>query len=168
MITEDGNESILEEAQRLTHGTRNVDYGHPLDDYTRTAGIVSAMLAHKLMSPLTAHEMALVMVCVKLSREQNAPKRDNRTDGAGYFWVADQCLQEAKRRVVRGDTAEIQSAPALGSPADAAGLVYGPMKPLTFKDFPHAGEAPQIAKAAWLCQVDTCARPLGHFGECIP
>lgn len=98
MIIEDNEESILQEAHRLTHGDRNRDYGHPLDDYTRTAALISAMLAHKLKEPITAREMALAMVCVKLSREMNHPKRDNRTDGAGYFWVADQCEQEARRR----------------------------------------------------------------------
>lgn len=91
-------ESVLQEAHRLTHGPRRADYGHPLDDYTRTAALVSAMLAHKLKEPLTAHEMALAMVCVKLSREMNTPKRDNATDGAGYFWVAHACLEEAARR----------------------------------------------------------------------
>jgi hypothetical protein len=92
------SESILEEAHRLTHGPRNKDYGHPLDDYTRTAALVSAMLAHKLKAPITAHEMALAMCCVKLSREMNAPKRDNAVDLAGYAWVARECLEEAERR----------------------------------------------------------------------
>lgn len=92
------DESILQEAHRLTHGPRRADYGHPLDDYTRTAALVSAMLAHKLKEPLTAHEMALAMVCVKLSREMHTPKRDNATDGAGYFWVAHACLEETERR----------------------------------------------------------------------
>lgn len=91
-------ESILEEAHRLTHGPRLADYGHPLDDYSRTAAIVSAMLAHKLRAPITAHEMALAMCCVKLSREMNFQKRDNLTDLAGYAWVARECLDETARR----------------------------------------------------------------------
>ena len=91
-------ESILQEAHRLTHGDRQKAYGHPLDDYTRTAAMVSAMLAHKLKEPLAPHEMALVMVCVKLSRQINAPKRDNMVDGAGYCWVSQECLDEAERR----------------------------------------------------------------------
>lgn len=96
------SESILEEAQRLTHGPRQADYGHPLDDYTRTAALVSALLEHKLVSPLTAHEMALVMGCVKLSREMHSQKRDNLTDLAGYAWVAHACLEEAARRKSAG------------------------------------------------------------------
>jgi len=90
--------SILEEAHRLTHGPRGDDYGHPLDDYTQTAALLSALWASKLKEPLTAHEAALGMVCVKLSREVRKPKRDNAVDGAGYFWVAHACLEEAARR----------------------------------------------------------------------
>lgn len=97
-------ESILQEAHRLTHGPRRVDYGHPLDDYGRTAALFSALIAHKLKEPLTAHEMALGLVCVKLSREMNHPKRDNSVDGAGYFWVAHACLEEAARRANQSAT----------------------------------------------------------------
>lgn len=91
-------ESILQEAHRLTHGPRRADYGHPLDDYNRTAALVSALLAHKLKEPLTADEMALAMVCVKLSRQVHFKKRDNTVDGAGYFWVAQECIDETERR----------------------------------------------------------------------
>jgi hypothetical protein len=93
-----GTESILQEAQRLTHGDRNKDYGHPLDDYTRTAALVSALLAHKLTSPLTPSEAAMIQCCVKLSRQVHKPKRDNMVDLAGYAWVAQECLDEEKRR----------------------------------------------------------------------
>lgn len=95
------DESTLQEAHRLTHGTRQADYGHPLDDYTRTAALYSALMAHKLKEPLTPHDMALALVCVKLSREVNHPKRDNAVDGAGYFWVAHACLEEAERRAAQ-------------------------------------------------------------------
>lgn len=97
------SESILEEAQRLTHGPRQADYGHPFDDYMRTAALVNAMLSHKFFEPLTAHEMALIMCCVKLSREMNHPKRDNLTDLAGYAWVAQECQEETVRRAAAKD-----------------------------------------------------------------
>ena len=95
-LTDQDGESILQEAHRLTHGDRNASYGHPLDDYSRTAALVSALLAHKLTAPIAAPEMALVMCCVKLSRQMNTPKRDNLTDLAGYAWVAQECLDKAK------------------------------------------------------------------------
>lgn len=74
-------ETILEEAQRLVYGERNADYGHPRDDFARSAAMWSALLGHTI----TPHQVAMCMVAVKLSREVNRPKRDNRTDGAGYF-----------------------------------------------------------------------------------
>lgn len=94
----DAGESILQEAERITHGARQDSYGHPLDTYTRVAGLVSALLAHKLREPIDAHEMALVMCCVKLGREVLHPKRDNRVDLAGFAWAADRILHEAEQR----------------------------------------------------------------------
>jgi len=38
------------------------------------------------------------MVGLKISREVNKPKRDNRVDGAGYFETLDMVRQEADRR----------------------------------------------------------------------
>lgn len=81
--------SVLLEAQGLVHGDRNAAYGSPLSDYTRTAGMVSAMLAHKLKEPLTAEDCAMIMCCVKLSRQAHKPKPDNMVDLAGYA----ECIQ---------------------------------------------------------------------------
>lgn len=94
-------ESTLQEAHRLTHGPRRADYGHPLDDYTRTAGMVSALLAHKLKEPLLAEEVTMIMQCVKLSRHVNAPKRDNMVDEAGYAWATWEIKEERDRRGVK-------------------------------------------------------------------
>jgi hypothetical protein len=81
-VTDD--QSILLEAHGLVHGARQEAYGHPADDFGRTAQMFSAILG----IPVTAKQAALCMVAVKLSRECNAPKRDNLVDGAGYFEVA--------------------------------------------------------------------------------
>lgn len=94
-------ESTLQEAHRLTHGPRRSDYGHPLDDYTRTAGMVSALLAHKLKEPLTAEDITQIMQCVKMSRHANAPKRDNMVDAAGYAWATWEIKEERDRRSVK-------------------------------------------------------------------
>jgi hypothetical protein len=97
--------SVLVEAEGLVHGDRNAAYGHPLDDYTRTAGMVSAMLAHKLKEPLSAEDLGMVMCCVKLSRQQNKPKRDNMTDLAGYAECVQWMGDERERRAAAGEPA---------------------------------------------------------------
>jgi len=74
-------ETILEEAQRLVHGNRGADYGHPIDDYTRTGRMWGALLGIGDIDPRTC---CLMMASVKLSREVNKHKRDNLTDLAGY------------------------------------------------------------------------------------
>ena len=79
--TKTAKASILEEAQDLVHGDRGEDYGHPFEDFSKTALIWSAILGKKI----TPEQVALCMVGVKISREVNKPKRDNRIDGAGYF-----------------------------------------------------------------------------------
>ena len=93
------SESILEEAQRLVTGDRGGAYGHPLDDYTRTAALWSTLLAEKLRpgAKITPQDAIRCMCAVKLSRDVNAPKRDNRTDLAGYAL----CLQMADDEELR-------------------------------------------------------------------
>jgi hypothetical protein len=80
--------SVLVEAQGLVHGDRNVQYGPPASEYKRTAGMVNALLGHKLKEPLLPEEIAYIMGCVKLSRQIHRPKRDNMVDWAGYAEVA--------------------------------------------------------------------------------
>lgn len=77
--------SILPEAQKLVHGKRNEDYGHPYHDFSRTAKIWSAILDKEV----TPEQVALCMIGVKMSRECNKPKRDNRVDMAGYAEALD-------------------------------------------------------------------------------
>ena len=78
-------ESILHEAHTLVHGVRGEDYGHPYHDFSRTAKIWSAILG----VDVTPEQVALCMIGVKISRECNKPKRDNRVDIAGYAEALD-------------------------------------------------------------------------------
>lgn len=79
-------ETILEEAQRLVHGDRGADYGHPIEDYTRTGRMWGAILGLPDIDPRLC---ALMMAALKIGREVHKPKRDNRTDLAGYAECAD-------------------------------------------------------------------------------
>ena len=89
--------SILEEANRLVHGDRGGNYGHPFDDFTRTAAIVNPILAYKLKEPLIAEDVIKVLLAVKLSRETNLAAHDNRVDLAGYAEVVDTTRRERAR-----------------------------------------------------------------------
>jgi hypothetical protein len=85
------DESALQEAQRLVHGDRGAAYGHPIDDYTRTGRMWGAILGLPDIDPRIC---CLMMAAVKVSREVNAPKRDNRVDLAGYA----ECAQMVAER----------------------------------------------------------------------
>lgn len=75
------DENVLEEAGRIVGGDRGDDYGHPGDDFARTAGAWKALFGWDV-SPA---QVALAMVVVKLSRLQETPdKRDSIVDIAGY------------------------------------------------------------------------------------
>lgn len=88
------DESILQEAHRLVHGDRGADYGHPLDDFTKTAALFNTLRG----TTLTAEDVALFMVCVKLSREANRHKRDNLVDACGYLETLTMVMEERERR----------------------------------------------------------------------
>ena len=78
-------DSILLEAHALVHGPRQHAYGHPANDFSRTAALANTLLAGKLKGDLDARDVALFMVCVKLSRQANKHGRDNLVDAAGYL-----------------------------------------------------------------------------------
>lgn len=90
------SETILEEAQRITHGDRNDDYGHPLDDFSKTAAMWTPIVG----ATVTPEMVALMMVCLKISRELNRPTRDNKVDICGYAHNLEMIEQERKRRSV--------------------------------------------------------------------
>lgn len=85
---------ILLEAHSLVNGDRNKQYGNPLDDFSRTAAMWSAILG----VPVAAEQVGLCMIAVKISRQCNAPKRDNMTDAAGYAATVQMVVEERERR----------------------------------------------------------------------
>lgn len=91
------DDSILLEAHKLVHGDRGEDYGGPLDDFSRTAKMWSAIKGVEF----TAEEVGLFMICVKLSRMVNKFKRDSLTDIAGYAETVHMVREERVRRGMR-------------------------------------------------------------------
>lgn len=77
-------EDVLDEAARITRGDRQASYGPPDQDFRRTADMWTAMWRHKLKEPLESRDVAMGMVCLKLSRLQHSAKRDSIVDIAGY------------------------------------------------------------------------------------
>jgi nucleoside 2-deoxyribosyltransferase len=89
------DENVLEEAMRLTVGDRDEDYGHPADDFSRTAGAWSSLFGWDV----TPGQVALAMVVVKLSRLQKTPKkRDSVVDIAGYARTYEMTLERLDGR----------------------------------------------------------------------
>jgi hypothetical protein len=80
-------EGILEEAIRITRGDRQAQYGPPDQDFERTAKMWSALKGVEF----EAREVAMFMICLKLSRETHQRKRDNWVDTAGYASCGAQC-----------------------------------------------------------------------------
>ena len=83
-------ESVLDEAKRITGGERRQDYGHPADDFAHTAMMWNGILAGKLRegAAITAMDIPLCMIAIKLARQSHRYKRDNLVDIAGYARTA--------------------------------------------------------------------------------
>lgn len=77
-------ETVLAEADRIIHGDRRATYGGVQESFTRIALIWGAILGQ----PVTATQVALCMVGLKLIREANKTQRDNLVDVAGYAGLA--------------------------------------------------------------------------------
>jgi len=95
-------DSILIKAESLVMGERGRNYGHPIVDFSRTAKIWTALKDIEF----TASDVAKFMIAVKLSRETNNPKKDNRIDIAGYALTLDMVEEFDPSRVVHKEAYE--------------------------------------------------------------
>jgi len=89
--------SILAEALKVVHGSRQDNYSHPLDNFTKIAKLWSVILDKEV----TPEQVGLCMVAVKISRELHRPHRDNLVDGAGYFETIHLVKEERLKRLAR-------------------------------------------------------------------
>jgi hypothetical protein len=95
--------TILEEAQGLVYGERQASYGHPLDDFTRTAKMWGAILGCEV----TAEQVGLCMCALKISRQVNGYKRDNLVDLAGYAATVELVIEEEYKRTTAAETFDV-------------------------------------------------------------
>jgi hypothetical protein len=87
-------ETVCIEANRLVYGDRGETYGHPFDDFSKTAALWSVILG----TTVTAEQVSMCMILLKLSRQMYQPKRDNQVDIAGYAECLQRCVDERARR----------------------------------------------------------------------
>jgi hypothetical protein len=95
------HKSVLAEAEGLIHGARNSDYGHPLDNHTTTADLMSAYLSrkHGVAIKMDAEDVCLFNVLQKVSRLANTPgHRDSLVDIGGYVGCVEMIQDERKAR----------------------------------------------------------------------
>jgi hypothetical protein len=85
---------IASYAAELVSGDRQEAYGHPLDNFTRASKIWAVILGCEV----SAEQVALCMVGMKVAREVNQSKPDTVVDGIGYFLTLNMIQEERLRR----------------------------------------------------------------------
>ena len=89
---------VLEEAIALIHGQRADDYGDARLSFQRMADLVNPIIK-KADGNLTASDMSLVMIQVKIARLQESPDHeDSWIDIAGYAALGAQIAITAPER----------------------------------------------------------------------
>ena len=76
--------SVLLEAESLVNGDRAASYGDPKDNFRRWRDMCRAT-DRPALREITAEDLAVVMICLKVCRDTASVKRDNVVDGAAYF-----------------------------------------------------------------------------------
>ncbi len=71
---------VLEDADNIINGVRQDQYGKPEDSFDKIADYWSAYLEHRV-SP---HDVAMLMILLKIGRIQDKATQDTLVDIAGY------------------------------------------------------------------------------------
>ena len=82
--------SILEEALEIVKGSRNVDYGDPVESFKRIAQVANLIGKRSDFEPV---DCCNVLIATKLVCESKGHKRDNLTDLAGYSHIKNLILE---------------------------------------------------------------------------
>ena len=72
--------TILDEAKDIIFGDREKTYGPPAKNFKLIAELWSAYMH----TPVSPHDVCMMMILLKAARQKNAYKRDNLTDICGY------------------------------------------------------------------------------------
>lgn len=81
--------SILQEAEDLVNGDRHEAYGAARDNFTHWRDMCRAT-GRPGLKDISAEDLAVVMICLKVCRNTVKYKRDSTVDGAAYFELWDQ------------------------------------------------------------------------------
>ena len=95
---------VLERAISLIHGQRAKDYGDAQASFQRMADLVNPIIK-KADGKLTASDMAIVMIQVKIARLQESPNHaDSWIDIAGYAALGAQLAVTEPDKAATGPT----------------------------------------------------------------
>lgn len=88
---------VLDTAKGLISGKRDEEYGNPVDNFTAIASLWNAYLSRKQTGNLLPHDVAALMMMVKLARIANNPKSwDSWVDLAGYAALGAETVENNK------------------------------------------------------------------------
>lgn len=85
---------ITDEAVEKVFGERQEDYGHPADDFKRSAAAINALYGTNFQP----HDIPVLMSLMKLSRLVQSPRhRDSWVDMVGYALTAERVAEREGR-----------------------------------------------------------------------
>ncbi|WP_078323634.1 DUF6378 domain-containing protein [Mycobacteroides salmoniphilum] len=90
------SETILQEAERLINGDRQDTYGPPSDSFREIADLWATYLD----TEVTAHDVANLMILMKVSRSKRGFHRDSYVDIGGYAGLTEKLTGELPESVV--------------------------------------------------------------------
>jgi hypothetical protein len=86
-------EDLLNEAKQYVSKDRNSTYDEPENNFGRIAAIMNVMGYRKGMAEIQGHDVALIMMAVKMARLAHTPDhKDSWVDTAGYAACGYDCL----------------------------------------------------------------------------